>query len=173
MPFIVYFLRHKVPPSDQHLVIGAAVFGLVFITDQLDGIIARSTNQVTQLGKIMDPLADKIIVVTALMLLIHMHMLPVWIAIVISSRELVVNALRALAQTEGISLPPNWIGKSKAYLEGFGIAFVMLGKNQRFGGLPWWDLGMILMYLAVATATLSAIQYFIRYYDQQKLINHS
>lgn len=169
MPFIVYFLRHAIPPSDDHLLIGSAVFGLVFITDQLDGIIARRTNQVTQLGKIMDPLADKIIVVTALMLLIHMHMLPVWIAIVIASRELVVNALRALAQTEGITLSPNWIGKSKAYLEGFGIAFVMLGKNQHMLGIEWWDLGMILMYLAVLTATISAIQYFVRYYDQQKL----
>ncbi|MCC7459968.1 MAG: CDP-diacylglycerol--glycerol-3-phosphate 3-phosphatidyltransferase [Proteobacteria bacterium] len=164
IPFIVWLLRHPTPPSEQHLFWAAAIFGLSFITDQIDGIIARATNQITQLGKIMDPMADKILVVTALMLLIHMQFMAVWIAIVLSCRELVVSALRALAQSEGITLTPNWVGKTKAYFEGFGIAFVMLGPDQHFLGFNWYNIGMILLYLAVATALLSAVQYFRIYF---------
>lgn len=134
----------------------------------MDGIIARATNQITQLGKIMDPMADKILVVTSLMLLIHMHLLPVWIAIVLACRELVVSALRALSQADGITLAPNWVGKTKAYFEGFGIAFVMLGPDQFFMGIPWMHLGVLLLYVAVATALISASQYFIEYWSESK-----
>lgn len=168
IPFIVWLLRHPNAPSEKHLFWAAAIFGLSFITDQIDGIIARATNQITQLGKIMDPMADKILVVTALMLLIHIHFLAVWIAIVLACRELVVNALRALAQSEGITLVPNWVGKTKAYFEGFGIGFVMLGPNQHFLGFNWYNIGMILLYLAVATALLSAVQYFRIYFVEIK-----
>jgi CDP-diacylglycerol--glycerol-3-phosphate 3-phosphatidyltransferase len=168
IPFIVWLLRHPTAPSEKHLFWAAAIFGLSFITDQIDGIIARATNQITQLGKIMDPMADKILVVTALMLLIHIHFMAVWIAIVLSCRELVVSALRALAQSEGISLAPNWVGKTKAYFEGFGIGFVMLGPDQHFLGFNWYNIGMILLYLAVATALLSAVQYFRIYFVEIK-----
>ena len=168
IPFIVYLLRHPAPPSEKHLFWAAAIFGLSFITDQIDGVIARATNQITQLGKIMDPMADKILVVTALMLLIHMHFLAVWVAIVLSCRELVVSALRALAQSEGITLAPNWIGKTKAYFEGFGIAFVMLGPVQPVVGFNWYNIGMLLLYLAVATALISASQYFYIYFVETK-----
>lgn len=168
IPFIVWILRHPIPPSEKHLFWGAFIFGLSFLTDQLDGIIARVTNQITQLGKIMDPMADKILVVTSLMLLIHMHFLPVWIAIVLSCRELVVNALRALAQSEGIALHPNWVGKTKAYFEGFGIAFVMLGPNQNFGNIHWYSLGVVLLYVALGAALVSAVQYFRIYFIESK-----
>ena len=164
IPFIVWLLRHPIAPSEQHLFWAACIFGLSFVTDQLDGIIARVTNQITQLGKIMDPLADKILVVTALMLLVHIHFLAVWIAIVLSCRELIVNALRALAQSEGITLAPNWVGKTKAYFEGFGIGFVMLGPEQHFLGFNWYNIGMNLLYLAVITALFSAAQYFRIYF---------
>ena len=168
MPFIVYYLRAPTPPSNRHLFIAAAVFGAAFITDQFDGLIARSLNQVTHLGKILDPLADKILVVTSLILLVHIQLIPVWIAIVLSCRELVVNALRALAQSDGITLLPNWIGKSKAYFEGFGIAFAMLGPMQTYGDIQWWGVGMFLLYLAVVAALISATQYFYLYYTEIK-----
>jgi CDP-diacylglycerol--glycerol-3-phosphate 3-phosphatidyltransferase len=164
IPFIVWLLRHPTPPSEKHLFWAALIFGVSFLTDQLDGIVARVTNQITQLGKIMDPMADKILVVTALMLLIHIHFLAVWIAIILSCRELVVSALRALAQGEGITLSPNWVGKTKAYFEGFGIAFVMLGPDQDLGGINWYTIGVTLLYFAVAAALISALQYFRIYF---------
>lgn len=168
IPFIVYLLRHPVAPSDQHLFWAALIFGVSFITDQLDGIIARVTNQITQLGKIMDPMADKILVVTALMLLIQIHFISIWIAIALSCRELVVSALRALAQSEGITLSPNWIGKTKAYFEGFGISFVILGPNQHLIGVSWYSLGVVLLYLATVAALISAYQYFRIYFIEIK-----
>lgn len=116
----------------------------------------------------MDPLADKILVVTALMLLIHMHLIPVWIGIVLACRELIVNALRALSQSEGITLSPNWIGKTKAYFEGFGIALAMLGPDQFWKGILWMEVGIFLLYLAVITALYSAGQYFHRYFQEAK-----
>jgi CDP-diacylglycerol--glycerol-3-phosphate 3-phosphatidyltransferase len=164
IPFIVWLLRHPTPPSEKHLFWAALIFGISFLTDQLDGIVARATNQITQLGKIMDPMADKILVVTALMLLIHVHFISVWIAIILSCRELVVSALRALAQSEGITLAPNWLGKTKAYFEGFGIAFVMLGPDQHLGGINWYLIGVKLLYIAVAAALISAVQYFRIYF---------
>jgi CDP-diacylglycerol--glycerol-3-phosphate 3-phosphatidyltransferase len=166
IPFVVYLLRHPAPPSDLHLFYASLIFALAFITDQIDGIIARVTNQITRLGKIMDPMADKILVVTALMLLIHLHFIPVWIGVVLSCRELVVNALRALAQSEGITLSPNWMGKTKAYFEGFGISFAMLGPDQNYWNIPWMDLGMLSLYIAVACALISAFQYFRIYYRE-------
>jgi len=98
------------------------------------------------------------------MLLIHIHFLAVWIAIILSCRELVVSALRALAQGEGITLSPNWVGKTKAYFEGFGIAFVMLGPDQDLGGINWYTIGVTLLYFAVAAALISALQYFRIYF---------
>jgi len=160
-------LRHSYLPSNAELFRAALIFGLAFFTDQLDGLIARSTNQVTHLGKIMDPLADKVLVVTALILLIHMRLIHVWIGVVLCCRELVINALRALSQGEGISLPPNWIGKMKAYFEGFGIGFVMLGPTQHYMNVQWMDLGMYFLYGAVITALVSAFQYFRKYYIER------
>jgi CDP-diacylglycerol---glycerol-3-phosphate 3-phosphatidyltransferase len=167
IPFIVYLLKDRSPSSDR-LFWAALIFGLSFLTDQLDGIIARVTNQVTQLGKILDPMADKILVVTALFLLVHIQFVPVWIAIVLSCRELMVSALRALSQSEGISLPPNWIGKTKAYLEGFGIGFMMLGPDARLYEIAWMELGMNLLYLAMLAALISATQYFHQYWVESK-----
>lgn len=170
IPFIVYLLRNT-NASERNLFWATVIFGLSFITDQIDGIVARAYNQITQLGKIMDPLADKILVVTALMLLIHLHFIAVWVAIVLACRELMVNALRALAQSEGITLEPNWIGKTKAYFEGFGIAFVMLGPIQTVFGMNLFNLGHILLYVAVVAALISATQYFYIYSVEQKKLS--
>ena len=161
-------LNHSTPPFNKQLFWAATILALSFLTDQIDGVIARATNQITQLGKILDPMADKILVVTSLMLLIHMHLLPVWIAIVLACRELVVSALRALSQADGITLLPNWVGKTKAYFEGFGIAFVMLGHEQDFMHIGWVNLGTELLYVAVATALISAAQYFCEYWVESK-----
>ena len=149
-------------PADH--VWAAAIFGLAFWTDFFDGFVARRTQAITRLGKVMDPMADKLMVTTALILLVYLGFVDVLVVILLIGREVAVNALRSLAGTEGMVISSSFSARAKVFAEGFGIAFLLLGPENNWFGVPWMILGSILLYVALALALWSGARYFRDYY---------
>jgi CDP-diacylglycerol--glycerol-3-phosphate 3-phosphatidyltransferase len=152
VPVIVVALLDETPNGD---VIAAALFSLAALTDGLDGYIARRRSQVTTFGKLMDPLADKLLVVAALIALVSLDRLAAWVAMVIIARELAVTGLRSLAAERGVVVSASWMGKAKTGLQVAAIVALIV-----------WDPTPVavdlLVYLAVAATVISGADYFIR-----------
>lgn len=138
--------------------IAAAIFILAFITDILDGHIARKWNMITNFGKMADPIADKLLVVAALVMLVERAMLHPIIAIVIIARELIVSGLRAVTAAKGNVLAANMLGKLKTVTQVVAISLLLL-ENPLFAaiGVP---MDMIFMWVAFAMTVWSGIVYF-------------
>lgn len=134
-------------------IIAAIVFIVASLTDFLDGHLARKWNLVTNFGKIMDPFADKLLVLTALIYLAISGIIPGWPVIIIIGRELLVTSLRALAADNGIILAARNLGKFKTVSQMFAIIFLILG---------WQLIGSILLYVAVALTIISLVDYLVQ-----------
>ncbi|MEE0435505.1 MAG: CDP-diacylglycerol--glycerol-3-phosphate 3-phosphatidyltransferase [Peptococcaceae bacterium] len=134
-------------------IIAALVFIAASLTDFLDGHLARKWNLVTNFGKIMDPFADKLLVLTALIYLAIEGTIPGWPVIIIIGRELLVTSLRALAADNGIILAARNLGKFKTVSQMFAIIFLILGVQL---------IGMILLYIAVALTIISLVDYLMQ-----------
>ncbi|GEN54077.1 CDP-diacylglycerol--glycerol-3-phosphate 3-phosphatidyltransferase [Halobacillus faecis] len=137
---------------------GALLFILASTTDWIDGYIARKYNLVTNLGKFLDPLADKLLVSAALILLVEIGLAPAWIVILIISREFAVTGLRLVAAGEGSVLAASQMGKLKTWIQIIAISLLLL-HNWPFAfiGFP---LGMIALYLALLITVYSGYDYF-------------
>ena len=122
VPVIVVALLDETPNGD---VIAAVVFALAALTDGLDGYIARRREQVTTFGKLMDPLADKLLVVAALISLVSLDRLAAWVAMVIIAREFAVTGLRSVAAERGVVISASWLGKVKTALQ-VGAIFALI-----------------------------------------------
>ncbi|MDY0396432.1 CDP-diacylglycerol--glycerol-3-phosphate 3-phosphatidyltransferase [Virgibacillus halophilus] len=140
------------------------VAGLLFIiasmTDWIDGYYARKYKLVTNLGKFMDPLADKLLVAAALVLLVQMGAAPAWVVIVILSREFAVTGLRLVAAGEGLVLAASKLGKLKTMTQLIAISVLLL-HNFPFSyiGFPF---GLIMLYIALFFTALSGVDYFVK-----------
>ena len=150
VPVVVVALLDETQHGD---VIAAIVFALAALTDGLDGYIARRRQQVTTFGKLMDPLADKLLVIAALISLVSLDRLAAWIAMVIIARELAVTGLRSLAAERGVVIAATWMGKLKTALQ---IAAIL--ALIAFDPTPVW--ADILLYIAVAVTVISGADYF-------------
>jgi CDP-diacylglycerol--glycerol-3-phosphate 3-phosphatidyltransferase len=150
VPVVVVALLEGTPNGDA---IAAGVFALAAFTDGLDGYIARSRNEITTFGKLMDPIADKLLVTAALVALVSLDRLEAWIAMVIIAREFAVTGLRGVAAEQGVVIQASWLGKAKTATQ---IAAVI--------ALIVWHpapLGVdILVYVAVAFTVISGVDYF-------------
>jgi CDP-diacylglycerol--glycerol-3-phosphate 3-phosphatidyltransferase len=150
VPVIVVALLEETPNGDA---LAAAVFALAALTDGLDGYIARSRGAVTTFGKLMDPLADKLLVTAALVALVSLDRLAAWVAMVIIAREFAVTGLRAVAAERGIVIAASSLGKVKTVLQ-IAAVFALIA----FDPTPWWVDGLV--YLAVAATVISGADYF-------------
>ncbi len=155
MPVFLFFLFENVKYGTY---IAAAVFILAAATDGLDGYFARKRKQVTTLGKLLDPLADKLLVMSALVSLVGQAKLPAWIAIVIIARELAVTGLRSVAAAERRVIAASKFAKVKTITQIVAIVGVIV-ENYPFSliGFPFTDLAL---YAAVAFTVLSGAEYF-------------
>ncbi len=144
---------------DKDLV-AAAIFALASATDWLDGFLARRRKQITPLGQMMDPLADKLLTSAAFISLVQMELAPAWIVAVIIGRELAVTALRSIAYSRGASIPASPMGKVKMIAEVVAILGMILG-SARLGRFA--ILGPLALWVAVITAVVSAIGYYRKF----------
>lgn len=138
----------------------ALLFIIAAATDWIDGFYARKYNLVTNLGKFLDPLADKLLVAAALILLVEQGAAPGWIAIIIISRELAVTGLRLVAAGEGVVLAAGSMGKLKTATQMIAIALLLLHNFPfSFIGIPF---GLIMLYAALIFTILSGYDYFAK-----------
>ena len=142
--------------------VAAAIFGLASLTDWLDGYLARRRGQVTALGRMMDPLADKLLTSAAFISLVQLDVAPAWMIAVIIGRELAVTGLRSLASSRGLGFGASRLGKIKMASQVTTILLLILGQD---GQQPFLLLGQIGLWIVLATATLSALDYYRRYYS--------
>ncbi len=143
---------------------GALVFMLAGATDFLDGFLARRHRLVSQLGKFMDPLADKLLVSAALIMLIPLERVPAWMAFLIIGRELAVTGLRGLAAAEGIILAPDRWAKAKTLLQMAALTALIL--HYPYVGVDFEELGMGLLWLALIATVVSGVSYFWTFFRQ-------
>lgn len=142
-------------------IIGAFIFAFASITDWLDGYIARKQNLVTNFGKFADPLADKMLVMAAFIVLVQQHLAPAWVVVVIVCRELAVTGLRLLiVEHEGEVLAAAWPGKIKTATQMLAIILLYL-NNVLFNNLHI-PMAMILLYVCLFFTVYSGIDYFMK-----------
>ena len=135
------------------------------LTDILDGWLARRGQQVTRIGKLLDPLADKLLVSTALIMLIVVGRLEwwaAWMAVVIVGRELAVTGLRGIASAGGQVMPASWLGKAKALSQNCAIVALLFHYPQ--AGLPGHEIGLVLLALATLLTLVSGYLYFADFF---------
>ena len=128
----------------------AVIFAIAALTDSLDGYAVRMRKEVTRLGQLIDPLADKLQVTAALFTLVEMGRVSSWIAILIVGREFAVSGLRIVAAVEGVVIPASTLGKVKTALQMVAIVALLLQ----------WPFGPFLMMLATVFTVLSGVEYF-------------
>jgi len=150
VPVVVVALLGETPNGDA---LAAAVFALAALTDGLDGYFARSRDAVTTFGKLMDPLADKLLITAALVSLVSLNRLQAWVAMVIIAREIAVTGLRAIAAERGVVIAASWMGKLKTVLQ-IAAVFALIAANP---APVWVD---VLLYVAVAVTLISGADYF-------------
>ena len=150
VPVIVVALLDETPNGDA---LAAGVFALAAISDGLDGYFARRRQDVTTFGKLMDPLADKLLIIAALVSLVSLDRLAAWVAMVIIARELAVTGLRAVAAEQGVVISASWLGKAKTTLQ-VAAVFALIIWNPS----PWPVDALV--YLALAATVISGLDYF-------------
>lgn len=150
VPALVVALLGNTPGGD---VLAAIVFALASLTDFIDGYLARARDSITTFGKLMDPLADKLLIVAALISLVSLHRLAAWVAMVIITRELAVTVLRLAATQAGVVMAASMFGKVKTCLQIAAILAVIAVH-----GHPLWVSA--LLYATVVVTVLSGLDYF-------------
>lgn len=169
LPTILTFSRIILIPffiliTPKSPLLGISIFIIASATDFLDGYLARRSGQITKFGIILDPIADKFLVISALILLVDMVRLSAWVAIVIIVREFVVTALRVVALSKNIVIPAEAGGKVKTVSQMTAIILLLLPGG--IGDLDFYDIGLILIYIALILAIVSGIKYTISFWRQ-------
>ncbi len=168
---IPVFLAFTYYESRVHSFWAAFLYMAAAATDFLDGYLARSRNLVTVIGKFLDPLADKLITVSALIMLVHLGRVPAWVVIVVMSREFAVNGLRTIAMSEGIVIAAGMEGKYKTALQLVAIVFLLLHYPYPIDfvlGTAVVDanrVGAVLLYVSVFFSVWSAWNYLAAFID--------
>jgi CDP-diacylglycerol---glycerol-3-phosphate 3-phosphatidyltransferase len=150
VPVLVVALLDETPNGD---VIAAVVFVLASVTDAIDGYLARSRNAITNFGKLMDPVADKLLILAALLALVSLDRVQAWVAMVIIAREFAVTATRMAATQQGVIIAANWWGKAKTMVQALVVLLLIAVDHSP----AWLD---VLVYLMVAITVISGVDYF-------------
>lgn len=158
IPVFVVFLLIRIPYGDYF---AALIFIIAALTDSLDGYLARKWKQITKLGIILDPIADKLMITAALISLVELGRISGWIAIVILGREFAVSGLRVVKAEEGVIIPASALGKLKTISQIVAVLLIILEKAyQPFINIPF---GQWAMYFAVLITIVSGVEYFYNF----------
>lgn len=151
--FIVVLMSGLIAePASRYIAV--VIFCVASFTDYLDGHIARKYNLVTNFGKFMDPLADKLLVSAAMICMIELGMLPAWVVIIIISREFIITGFRLIAAEGGLVIAASWWGKIKTVTQMAMIILMLLGVNK--------VVGTILVVLATIFTVVSGVDYIVK-----------
>lgn len=143
---------------------GAFIFIIASLTDFLDGYLARRSGEITKFGIILDPIADKFLVISALIVLVDMARIPAWIAIVIIVREFMVTGLRVVALSKDILIPAEIGGKIKTFIQI--VAIICLILMRTIPNIDLYDIGIVLIWIALLLSIFSGIQYTISFWQR-------
>ena len=157
VPLLVVVLLTR---FEGHVYLGAAIFGLAVLTDYLDGFLARRRNEVTRLGILLDPLADKLLTAAAFLSLVEMGIVPAWVVMIILARELAVTGLRNLAAGRGVLIHASSLGKAKMVAQVTAILLLLLSRPLPALRLP----GLVAMAVVVGVTLVSGGEYFRRFW---------
>lgn len=157
---IAMYLILKSPGSTAYAVAGTVVFVIAALTDFADGYLARRWRITTTLGAFLDTVADKVLVIGALIALVEIGTINSWVAFIIIGREVTIMGLRSVAALDQSTVPPSMWGKSKAAIQFTAISFAIMRFDVVMGG---WRLDQWLMALAVVVTVVSAGDYFSRF----------
>ena len=163
IPFFVFFLLSPYFPAYGNY-IAVAIFIVASLTDMLDGKIARKYNLVTNFGKFMDPLADKLLVCSAMICLIELDRLAAWIVIVIIAREFIISGFRLVASDNGVVIAASYWGKFKTTFQMLMVIVLILDIQMPFFQI----LGTVLTYVALILTVVSLIDYIVTNKDVLK-----
>jgi CDP-diacylglycerol---glycerol-3-phosphate 3-phosphatidyltransferase len=142
-------------------IVAACIFALASITDWLDGYLARRRHQITILGQVLDPIADKLLITAALVSLVQLDLAPAWMVAIIIGREIAVTGLRGIAQTLGHIMPASPLGKLKMVAEVVAVLLLMLGPELSADlRQPALILGHAALWTVLALALWSAVEYY-------------
>jgi CDP-diacylglycerol---glycerol-3-phosphate 3-phosphatidyltransferase len=144
-------------------IVGAAIFGLASLTDWADGYLARRRKQITPLGQMIDPLADKLLTLAALVSLIALDLAPAWMVAVILGRDFAVTVLRSLAYSRSVAMPASPLGKIKMVAQVVAILALILSRGELNEMFYLDRIGEAALWVAVVTSLVSAADYFRRF----------
>ena len=160
--FLLYTPEGKEIPFSRSLVT-FALFVAAAVTDLFDGYLARKHQMVTSLGKLLDPVADKLLVCAAMIMLIPSHRVPAWMVAIVVAREIGVTALRGLASTEGVVIAASSLGKAKTLLLNIGTAALILHYPLPVVRLDAHLFGMAFLVGGIVLTAWSGLDYFFRF----------
>lgn len=157
VPVFLIFISINGPANT---LIAIVIFVVAALTDKLDGYIARSRNEITNFGKFMDPLADKLLVTSALVALVQYGVIPAWMVMIIIAREFAVTGLRAVAASEGVVIAASWWGKIKTVIQIIAIILCLISLIYTASYMKY--VTYISVSLAVLITLISGIDYFVK-----------
>lgn len=146
------------PVANEYIAL--AIFLAAAVTDLLDGYLARRWKQVTTVGTLLDPVADKLLISAALISLVQVRVIPGWIAILVIGREFAVTGLRGIAAAEGFTIKASDLGKTKMVFQVIAVSILMYSIRHK----DWYPWGLLWMYGVVVFGLASAIQYFLKFW---------
>lgn len=164
IPVIVFLLA--APTTSTSINAAFCLFVLGSITDLLDGILARRHNLVTSLGKLLDPLADKLLTSAVLIMLIPLMKVPAWLVFLIIGRDIIITGLRAIAATQGLILNASRMGKNKMVSQTVALIFLLVCIPEVQHVLD--SLGLFFLWVSLFLGYWSALDYFVHFYRELK-----
>jgi CDP-diacylglycerol--glycerol-3-phosphate 3-phosphatidyltransferase len=162
VPVMVILLWHK--PNRVESIVACFVFVFAMLSDVLDGWLARKWGLQSVIGAFLDPLADKLMVITALVMLIPLGWVPAWMVVVLESRELAISGLRSMAMSEGMVIAAGSLGKFKTAYQSTAISFLLF--HYETFGIDAHSVGILLLWVSIVFSVASAAEYgwgFFRY----------
>jgi CDP-diacylglycerol--glycerol-3-phosphate 3-phosphatidyltransferase len=166
VPVVMWLIWDK--PSQMQSVVACAVFVVAMLLDLVDGWLARKWDLQSVIGAFLDPLADKLMHVSALIMLIPLGLVPAWMVIVLESRELAITGLRSLAASEGMMIAASSLGKFKTAYQSTAISFLLL--HYPFLGIDCHTVGILLLYVSIVMSIVSGAEYgwgFYKHYQNK------
>lgn len=176
IPLLMWILLSPRLPSDrgEREILASAVFILASMTDGIDGYLARKRGQITTIGMLLDPLADKLLIAAAFVTLVQFYpaLVPAWMAVVIIGREFLVSGLRGIAASEGFTIEASELGKFKMLVQIISVVAVILAHHWHewpvfsFYIFPVYWIARVAIWFMVGLSLISALDYFIAFWSR-------